>query len=44
MPLAGGALPRMAGLIRPLLSPILAVLIAVAVGAILVAGVGQNPI
>ena len=34
----------MAGLVRPLLSPILAVLIAVAVGAILVAGVGQNPI
>jgi ABC-type uncharacterized transport system permease subunit len=34
----------LAGLIRPLLSPIFAVFIAVAVGAILVAGVGQNPI
>ena len=30
--------------IRPLVSPIAAVLIAVAVGAILVAGVGQNPV
>src|SRR6516165_1053927 len=34
----------MGGLVRPLLNPILAILIAVAVGAILVAGVGENPI
>jgi len=32
------------GLVRPVLSPILAVLIAMAVGAILVAAVGENPI
>ena len=32
------------GLVRPVLSPILAVLIAMAVGAIFVAAVGENPI
>jgi simple sugar transport system permease protein len=32
------------GLVRPVLSPILAVLIAIAVGAIIVAAVGENPV
>jgi len=39
-----GASSIVAGLIRPLFSPIVAVLIAIAVGAILVAAFGQNPI